>query len=440
MVTGLGTESWYTTVAPSEHFDSGRSQVFSAACNLSQLSGAANPLRMTTRTAPASYPYIYNVATRNSDELFIYGGSDGVANPYVAKLDPASLTEVWRATLPLATSQWKFIGAMGVHANGYVYSVQSNVLARIDPLSGSVQKVNLPQLAAPTGTGAAYNGFVVTPDGLIVAKSMERGYCSDGTEAINCVVTNGLPSTLVVVHPDTLSVLASIQTSEPVLGRIMTEQHDGIDYIYLPGVSKLVRYRYTKGNLSLDTRWGPVGYGQGRNASGVGLLGNYAVLQTNYTYSATPSYVVAANIYNGSEQYAIQPFLGSGTLSWVPDKAALDGENNRIYAEDTYARQVAALSVGSGGLTVLWKVTDQATGFPALIGPASARQLVVPYYVNGGDTLAWRDTATGALVAQSGKLAAQATIGASAPGFAGRMYYPSYASGKLIEVTPQTAP
>lgn len=441
LVTGAFGDAWYASVAPTEHVDSSRSQVHEHACALDQVTGSVGPYTIAQRKAPASYPRAYNIATREPDELFLYGGYPGQGGAYVAKLDPDTLEEVWRATVTIPSTQWSFIGAMGVLGDGYVYSIQSNILAKIDPISGAKQELALPQLAAPTGTGAAYNGFVVTAGNKIVAKSMERGPCSgDGTGGLKCVLSHGLPSTVVVVNPNNMKILAQLQTSEPALGRIMTERHDGADYIYIPGASALVRYVYDDGVLALDPTWGPVPYGtSGANASGVGLLGDYAVTQTNYMPSSTPSWVVAAHIRDSSEQYAIQPFVKpNGTASkrsWVPDKAAMDSESGRIYAEDAYAGQIGALSLGPDGLKVEWKVQQIGTGFPALVGPPEARQLVIPFYSEGSDKLAWRDPISGALLAISGALAPVATVGVPGAGFEGRFYYPSFSTGELIELT-----
>jgi hypothetical protein len=345
MTTGTNGGPWYWSVTPSEHYNSARSQVYPNACTLAQITGSAGPYQINSRVAPGSYPNLYNISTREQNELFLYGGYPGLGGAYIAKLNADTLEEAWRATVTIPSTQWSFVGAMGILGNGYVYSIQSNQLMKVDPATGAQQILALPQLPAPTGTGAAYNGYVVTASGLIVAKSMERGACEgDGANGIACVIANNLPGTVVIVDPNTMTVLASIQTKEAALGRIMTENHNGIDYIYIAGLSKLVRYTYQNGTLSLDTRWGPLRYGSdGANASGVGLLGEYVVVQTNYFPSLTPSYIVAASVHDSRRQFAIQPFLrrnGSHTIqSWVPDKAAMDSENMRIYAEDTYAHQ-----------------------------------------------------------------------------------------------------
>ena len=441
LVTGGGPGPWYQTLAPSEHFDSARSQRFPSACGL-RPSAAGEPPKLLKRVAPAEYPEAYNIATREPHELFVYGGYPGVDGAYVAKLDADSLVEQWRSTVRIPAGQWSFIGAMGVLADGFVYSIQSNQLQKVDGDSGVAQVLALPQIDAPAGTGAAYNGFVASPDGLIFAKSMERGACDrDTSGGLDCVIANRLPSTVVVVDPQSMTVLAQAQTGEPALGRITTERHDGADYIYVPGLSALLRYRYADGVLSLDSSWGPVPYGStGANASGVGVLGDYVVVQTNYVPSTTPSWLVAANIHDSAKQFAMQPFTvpGGGYLpiSWVPDKAALDDETGIVYAEDMFAGQIAAVRVGDQGLELLWKLGDIAKGFPALVGPRESRQLVVPQLLSGGDTLAWREARSGALIAQSPALAGIATIGASAPGFRERFYYPSFSSNELIELRP----
>lgn len=440
--TGPADQGWYVTVAPTEHVDSARSQVHGEACTLEEITGDPAGYAIHKRVAPGSYPQAYNIATREPDELFIYGGYPGQGGAYVARLNPDTLEELGRVTISIPSTQWSFIGAMGVLGDGYVYSIQSNILAKINPDTGEKVELALPQLASPEGTGAAYNGFVVTPGDKIIAKSMERGPCAgDGTGGLNCVLNNALPSTVVVVNPKNMKLLAQIQTPEPALGRIMTERHAGADYIYVPGISALIRYVYDDGELWLDETWGPVPYGtNGANASGVGLVGDYAVAQTNYMPSETPSWVVAANIYDSDEQFAIQPFLnddGSAPKrSWVPDKAALDSENGRIYAEDTYARRIAALSLDSTGLRVLWRQNQMGTGFPFLVGTADDRELVIPSYSNGSDKLVWRNPETGALLATSPNLASVATVGAPGAGFEGRFYYPSFSSGELIELTP----
>jgi len=432
--------AWYHTVSPTEQHDSGRSQLYDGACSLHQSGRTDGRLAIQARAAPGAYPNAYNIATRQPGELFLYGGYAGIDGAYVAKLDPSTLEEVWRTTITTPSGQWSYLGAMGVLGNGSVYSVQNNVFARIDPASGAAQQLALPQLPPPQGTGAAYNGFLANPEGLVFAKSIERGPCSrDTTGGLNCVIENHLPSRLVVIDPEAMSVLTQIETPEPSLGRIMTERHDGIDYIYVPGISQLLRYQYVGGVLSLDTSWGPFDYDGGANAGGIGLMGDYAVTQTNYLPSVQPSRLIAVNIRDG-RKFVITPFAAPGDMlrpSWVPSKAATDADNQRIYAEDTYAGQIAAVTLTDEGFRVDWKRRNISKGFFALTGPRAARQLIVPMRQKNGDAVAWRDANTGTLRQVSMPLAEPSTLSVIAPGFQSRIYYPSFSSGQLIELVPE---
>jgi hypothetical protein len=432
--------AWYHTVTPTEQHDSARSQLYAGACSLHQSGRADGLLAIQARAAPGAYPNAYNIATRQAGELFIYGGYAGLGGAYVAKLDPSTLQEIWRSTMTTPTGQWSYLGAMGVLGNGSVYSIQNNLFARIDPASGAVQRLVLPQLSPPQGSGAAYNGFLANPDGLVFAKSIERGPCDrDTTGGLNCVIENKLPSRLVVIDPEAMAVLTQLEISEPSLGRIMTERHDGIDYIYVPGLSQLRRYQYVGGVLSLDTGWGPFDYDGGANAGGVGLMGDYAVTQTNYLPSMQASRLIAVNIRDG-RRFVATPFAAPGDMlrpSWVPSKAATDAENQRIYAEDTYAGQIAAVTLSDAGFHVDWKRRNISKGFFALTGPRAARQLIVPMRQKNGDAVAWRDANTGTLRQVSVPLAEPSTLSVIAPGFQSRVYYPSFGSGQLIELVPE---
>jgi len=374
--------TWYVSVASSEHADSQRTQVFGRTCTLTEVTQSKR-LRIRVRQAPGTYPAIYNVVTRNRNELYVFGGNAGQSSgAYVARLDPETLVELWRTPLRVSAGQWSYLGVMAVHGNGFLYAVTSNLLVKLNPTTGAIlASLALPQLPADKGgTGAAYNGFVVTADGLIVTKSIERGPCTaDGPQGLFCAIDNRLPSTLAVVDPGTLRLLAATTLSEPSLGRLMSEKHDGIDYIYIPGVSALTRYTWVNNTLALDSGWGPVGYDGGTSPSGLGLLGSFVVGQTNIVPSVTPTRVFAVNIFDGSQVYHLQPFVGLSS-SWVPSKGVFDTVNSRLYVQDTAAAQVAAIDLTPTGLQLAWKVENRATGFMALLGPSSARQISMPAF------------------------------------------------------------
>jgi hypothetical protein len=435
--TGPGP-AWYVTLTPTEQPNSQRTQTYDLACNLSQLSPISTSLKIQPRTAPASYVNIYNIATRDPGELFVFGGFAGQSGgSYVAKVDPVSLSEIWRTSFSVPSSQWSYPGAMGIQGQGDVFAVASNVLVKVNPQSSAqIAQLTLPQLSSSQGgTGAAYNGFVVTDSGLIVLKSMERGACfSNGPSALSCVTRNNLGGNLVIVDPNSVQIIASAPLLQTALGRIMVERHNNIDYIYVPGVTGIYRYTWNGSALLFDTSWGPVGYSGGANASGIGLLGNYAVTQTNFLPSVTPAKLIAANIYNSSDVKIIQPF--STASSWIFSKGPLDTANNRAYVQDTNAKQVAALTLTNTGWVVNWIVNNQASGFMFLVGPSTARQVVMPSFSSLGDQMVWRDSNNGNAVATSDVVAPIATVNPITPGFNGVVYYPSSGTGKLVQLTP----
>ena len=162
--------------------------------------------------------------------------------------------------------QWSYPGVLAAHGNGFLYAIYGNVLVKLDAATGqTVARRILPE--NPNGTGAAYNGLIVLPDGRIVAKGIERGPCKlSGTfGGLLCSIHNGLPTPVVVVDPTYLKILSILKPQEPVTGRITAGQGGHTEYVYMAEHSTLVRYRYSQQtDLHLDNRWGPVTYRTGR--------------------------------------------------------------------------------------------------------------------------------------------------------------------------------
>ena len=228
---GPGANGLYRTVAPFEHDDSGRSQLFPFTCTLRRLTGVARPA-IAARAAGGDYATPYSIVTRGRRELFVYGyrADANAQGAYVARVDPGTLHERWRTDIrdPRPRGQWSYPGVLLAHADGRLYAIYGNQLAALNPRTGRiVVRRALPE--DPDGTGAAYNGMIVLPDGRIVAKKIERGPCATNTTppaqagalaGLTCSVANHLPSEIVVVDPRRLRVLAHVVPPEPVTGRI----------------------------------------------------------------------------------------------------------------------------------------------------------------------------------------------------------------------------
>jgi hypothetical protein len=451
---GRTSGPYYATVAPFEHHGSSRSQVFPATCATSELPGRG-PVRIRARRAPADFSTPYTAATRDRDQLYVYGyGADAATQgAYVANVDPVSLRVRWRTRVPDASpaGQWSYPGVLAVHGNGFVYAVYGNVLVKLDPGSGAVlARRRLPE--DPQGTGAAYNGLIVLPDGRIVTKGIERGPCQSGAPApgvpasagafagLTCAVRNALPSHLVVVDPVHLKVLSTVTPPEPVTGRVTFGALDGRGYVYAAGRDNLFRFRYAHGALALDRGWGPVRYRTGGElpGTGPGLLGGFLVVQTNFLPSTEPLTVTAVSVRDARRVFRSRPFAAVAARgSWILSKPALDAANGTVVTHDSSAGQMAALHLDPRrGFTVRWRRALTSLDFSALVGPARDREIVIPDHTSAGDQVVWLDERTGRVRARSAPLSqASAPGNIVTPGFGDRFTYLS-GDGRLWELRP----
>lgn len=447
--TGTAPGGLYRTVAPFEHFGVDRTQVFPHTCSLAELAGPAPAL--LERASPDTFQTPYTAVTRERDQLYVYGyGSDAATEGgFVAGVDPGTLRRRWETRIldPAPAGQWSYPGVMLVHGNGSVYAVYGNVLVRLDADTGEVlARTTLPE--DPDGSGAAYNGMVVMPDGRIVAKKIERGPCPTqvpvpGVNAapgalagLTCANLNALPSLMVVVDPADLRVLETVVPPEPVTGRITTARVDGADYVFAAGRDSLFRFRYAGGALTLDEDWGPVTYrtGDQQPGTGPGVLGGFLVVQTNFLPSREPMTITAVDLRDDRRVFTARPF---GAPSLQVSKAALDTATMTVVSHDFTAGQMAALHLDpQRGFEVRWQRPLASLAFSALAGPARDREIVIPDLRGAAETVVWLDERTGEERVRSSTLSrAPAPGNIVTPGFGGRFYYTS-GQGVLTELRP----
>jgi hypothetical protein len=429
--------AYYSTQAPFEHFSSSRTAVFPHTC------AARGPIR--ARLAPGDYRTPYIAVTRERRQLYVYGYRPDAATQgaFVASVDTSSLRERWRTRIldRSPPRQWSYPGVLAAHGNGFLYAIYGNVIVKLDALTGAtLARRELPE--DPSGTGAAYNGLIVLPDGNIAAKKIERGPCATlpfsepatvgAFVGLSCAAANALPSRLVVLEPGRLRVISSVVPPEPVTGRITF----GGSYIYAAGRDTIFRFRYRRGHVVLDHSWGPVVYRTGaqRPGTGPGLLGDFLVIQTNFLPATEPLTVTAVSVHDSRRVFQARPF-GDSTGSWIVSKPALDAATGTIVTHDTAAGRMAALHLDPRrGLSVRWRRELSSLDFSALVGDAAHRQIVIPDLTSKGDTVVWLDERSGRELARSRPLADVAAPGnIVTPGFGGRFYYLSGA-GKLWEL------
>ncbi|MEL6186137.1 MAG: hypothetical protein AAFU79_16045, partial [Myxococcota bacterium] len=296
----------YETVTPFEHADVERTHVYRADFGGSLFAPERNTIALRAFDGVHETPY--NVVTRDRNELFLSGGTQGdidaAEGPYVTKFDVERGAVLWRTDLRETKALGEFLwpGLVTAHGNGGIYAIYGVRIARLDPEDGRV----LAELELPTPEGfepedITYNGFTVLRSGVIVTKSYGRpaGCEEQGIEALLCATPeNPIPPSIVVaVDPNTLQVLSTYQLSEGSGGRITSGRFGEREYIYVPGVENIVRFELTGEGLELDPDWRVEDYlveGQ-TPASAPVLMGPWVVFQTNYSISTSPLSVYAVS-------------------------------------------------------------------------------------------------------------------------------------------------
>jgi len=441
---------WYPSLNSYEQHDSNRTKLY--AC--SQFTGSfTDPNTVYAYKSPDVYYTPAMMVTRGMNEMYVYGGAAGNANPlpssaFVARIEPGSLKELWRTYLinTNITGQWFGVGAIESFG-GDVLAITNTYLYKLNGTTGAVEEI----LNLPTGKSQPYdayfNGMSAWPDGTLVMKNLARapGCKEQGFFALfNCPNINETPpSAIVVVDPKEFKVLDWIEAEQMIGGRITATQYNGKNYAYLSGSSELYRYEWNGKNIALDKSWGPVPYllpGQ-TAASNPGIMGDWVILQTNGGPSNVPLSIVAISQADARKINRIEPMpLKPGVESNIPSGAALDKENSRIYAMDAGPRKVVGIDIDqkTGKMSLAWSADQATLGWMPLIGPANHRVLVGsnistnitkpsewvcgPTGANYIEQIQWRDAATGKLLAASDFFSPMIVGFMIWPGYGGLIY------------------
>ena len=479
---------WYPSLQAFEHYDSGRSHVFSMA----RFGGSfARRNRVAAQSsARGAYPSGYNMSYMNENAVYIQGGSYGnyetSIGPFVAQVNPNTLQPVWYKQLAntAKTGEWDYPGAMAIMNDGYIYAVSGYRLYKVDPATGHVagtlklptavhMRNNYPELPATYDTAltenaenTAYNGINALPDGTIVLKSLYRvaGCTMQGPTAIlECPDSKNVPaSILITVNPRKMKIIDNITLPAFAGARPTITRYRGIDYVYLlESTSNVVRYAVRNGIFELDTEWAPapVPYDGQTTGGSVIVFGDWIIGATNSVPAAGPLTVFAIKQSDPSKIFRMQPYIndqippglykafataagGQQAVSWAGMSLEADIENGLFYGVETLARKVAAFRLTDTGIEMVWKKSQTTTEWATLIGPAKKRVWVgtdipvdeIPGQ-NKSDRVVFRDAATGRLLAVSDKLPFMTQGSAVQPGYGGSVFFPG-GEGTLVKLTP----
>jgi hypothetical protein len=427
---------WFPSLQAFEHYDSGRSHVFSQAEFLGSFHRPNTVAEVRSREL--AYPSGYNMSYLNENEAFIQGGSygnlPGSIGPFVAKVDPQTLAPVWFKLLrnTVEAGEWDYPGAMAIENDGSIYVVSGYRIYKVNPADGSVvdtlvlptlvhMRNNYPTLPATYDTtltddavNTSYNGINALPDGTIVVKSLYRAAdCEDldGSSALlDCLDARNVPqSVLLTVNPHTpMQIINNITLPNFAGARPTITRYNGVDYVYLlEGTSTPVRYAVTNGILTFDDSWQPPAVSNCGQQTGGSLIAmnDWVVGATNSVFATEPLTVFAIHQGDASKYYAVQPFANdpvppelaaafataspnggsplcpgvdpSATnlpaVSWADMSLEADPENGLFYGVETLARKVAAFRITHSGIETVWKKTQTTTEWATLIGPKQHR-------------------------------------------------------------------
>jgi hypothetical protein len=447
---GSNDTGLYTTVNAAEHADDGRSHVFEYATFGGSLDEDATN-QPVIRTASGFYPGAYNVVTRNPDEIFvyygIYGEVEGATGPAVARIDADTLEEVWNTQLAVYENEtaWNYPGVIGMHGNGSLIVVSGNTAAVIDPATGDIiNQVDLPQDDPVNGS---YNGFATTSDGTLFTKALFRNCDAAGSVALARCLDTDVTQTLLAIDPVTLEIITQVDLPDFSTGRVPTAVHDGIDYVYMPGVNFSYRYRWENQTLTLDEDWGFVSITEedDMGAMAPNVVGDWVFVQVN-TGTPKPMPVWAISASDSSLRYMIRPLEGIDTrFSFNAAHGAFDPNSGLLYSADTGTGYISALRFDpESGFEVVWQEQQTTSIFMQLIGSPEERVLVTSELIDfrlnplaaANEQVVFRDAATGRELARTANLP-RMTQGANiSPGFGGRVYFIGV-DGVLYEITVQ---
>ena len=166
------------------------------------------------------------------------------ATPYVAKIDPATMTA---ETVELTEgSTFNYSGGLLMHENGSIYAVSQSVLYRINPDDLTVEDtLELPILTGADGDPVqttTYNSIQVRSNGDLILKSCD----------ITGRTTGGA---LMLIDPDTLEITAQTDSSDVATARLTMAIEDGRELIYHSSPTESLRFEVTDDGFELDEAW-----------------------------------------------------------------------------------------------------------------------------------------------------------------------------------------
>ncbi|MGA0044004.1 MAG: hypothetical protein ACO3II_05365, partial [Ilumatobacteraceae bacterium] len=328
------------------------------------------------------------VVLASPEEVFVLchtGGDDAVS--WVEQVHPQSLETIATSEKLAGGRAWP--GGIAVHPNGDLYVVFGNHAHRLNRRLEVVASCELPRLRP-------YNSFVLLPDGNVVTKDFS------GSRPGNELTEPFDATELVVLEPEELGVVASLQLPEASIARLSADDND----VYVVGTSALWRARWNGSSLTLDDFSAKYRLMEGQTYGWDTVIADGCAWfldngESTHKFSGTlrgvgtataPLHLVRVWLDSGRVQLTEICGLPGGVVANPP---LVDTERKVVVGFDTGNGVLAGFRYDSETLVPLWS-HEQNHGSHMLLYPASGEFISAHYDAERGvEQLVVRDVVTG---------------------------------------------
>ncbi|MGA0793892.1 MAG: hypothetical protein ACO3QD_05675 [Ilumatobacteraceae bacterium] len=328
------------------------------------------------------------VVLASPEEVFVLchtGGDDAVS--WVEQVHPRTLETLATSEKLAGGRAWP--GGIAVHPNGDLYVVFGNHAHRLNRRLEVVASCELPRLRP-------YNSFVLLPDGNVVTKDFS------GSRPGNELTEPFDATELVVLEPEELGVVASLQLPEASIARLSADDND----VYVVGTSALWRARWNGSSLTLDDFSAKYRLMEGQTYGWDTVIADGCAWfldngESTHKFSGTlrgvgtataPLHLVRVWLDSGRVQLTEICGLPGGVVANPP---LVDTERKVVVGFDSGNGVLAGFRYDSETLVPLWS-HEQNHGSHMLLYPASGEFISAHYDAERGvEQLVVRDVVTG---------------------------------------------
>jgi len=380
-------------------------------------------------------PLVTMAVLREPGEVFLlrHSAGDG-AFSLVERLDPVTLGPL--ATSPELRGGPLWPGGLAAHANGSLYVVFGRHGHRLDDDLHVVASRRLPR-AAP------YNSFVVLPDGALVTKDF-----AGSRPGVPVAPTDRRPCELVVLEPERLEIVATLELPEPSIARLSSDAAA----VYVVGDTSLLRVRWDGSSLRLDEDFRATyrtlagqtyGWDCVLAAGAAWFLDNgdgserYTGTLRGQGISTAPLHLVRVDVSSGAVTTAEVCGRPGGIVANPP---VVDERRRIVVGYDSGNGVIAAFDLGADAeLTAKWR-RDQDHASHLLLFPDTGELLTGDYDpARHAEQAVVLDIATGTELARSDTGSTVQSVLFPTPGFGRDCYTCSFTGISRLSVTSDRA-